>query len=91
VFHVLTLTYVKPLDAIAEVRPAHLTWLQGEVAAGRLVLTGRLESQQGGVLVTGDISTDTAEDLMAADPYAQAGLVRYERVGFTSGLRAPGL
>jgi uncharacterized protein YciI len=65
--------------------------LKGEVEAGRLILTGRLESQQGGVLITGDISTEAAEQLMAADPYTRADLVRYERVGFTGGVHAPGL
>jgi uncharacterized protein YciI len=91
VFHILTLTYTQPADAVDAARPAHLAWLKGEVEAGRLILTGRLESQQGGVLITGDISTEAAEQLMAADPYTRADLVRYERVGFTGGVHAPGL
>jgi uncharacterized protein len=91
VFHVLTLTYLKPLDVVDQTRPAHLDWLNGEVERGRLVLTGRLEDQTGGVLITGDISTEEAEELMAVDPYALAGLVRYVRTGFNGGVRAPGL
>jgi uncharacterized protein len=91
VFHVVTLTYLRPTDVIAQTRPAHLDWLKDEVARGRLILTGRLESQTGGVLITGDISIDDAESLMAHDPYHVAGLVRYDRVGFTGGARAPGL
>ena len=91
VFHVLTLTYLQPTDVIAQTRPAHLDWITNEVARGRLILTGRLESQTGGVLITGDISIDDAESLMAHDPYHVAGLVRYDRVGFTGGARAPGL
>jgi uncharacterized protein YciI len=91
VFHVLTLTYVQPLDVVDQTRPAHLEWIAREVAAGRLILAGRQESQKGGVLVTGDISTEDAEDLIATDPYQVAGLVSYERVGFNAGFRAPGL
>jgi uncharacterized protein YciI len=91
VFHVLTLSYLQPLDVLERVRPAHLAWLQDEVAAGRIVLAGRQESQKGGVLITGDISVEQAEDLIAADPYQQAGLVRYERIGFNGAFRAPGL
>jgi uncharacterized protein YciI len=91
VFHVLTLTYLTPPETIDAARPAHLAWIEREVDAGRLILTGRLESQQGGVLITGDISTEEAEELIAADPYSQAGLVNYERIGFTGGRRAPGL
>jgi len=90
-FHVLTLTYTKPLDEVDVARPAHLEWLDQEIAAGRLLLAGRQESQTGGILITADISTEDAEVLMAQDPYTHAGVVSYQRVGFTAGKRAPGL
>ena len=91
VFHVLTLTYTQPLDVVDANRPAHLAWLQQEVDAGRLILTGRQESGRGGVLITGDITTAEAEQLMASDPYQLAGVVDYQRVSITAGVRAPGL
>lgn len=87
----LTLTYLQSADAIDAARPAHLAWLDGEVDAGRVILTGRLESGTGGVLITSDLSTADAEDVIARDPYHVQGLVRYDRVGFTAGRRAPGL
>ena len=90
-FHVLTLTYVRPLDVVDQTRPAHLEWIDGEIASGRLILAGRQESGAGGVLVTGDITVEEAEDLIAKDPYQLAGLVAYERVSFNAGKRAPGL
>lgn len=90
-FHVLTLTYLQPADAVDLARPAHLEWIKDELQRGRLVLTGRLEDQTGGVLITADISTEAAEELIAADPYSLAGLVRYSRLSFTGGGRAPGL
>ena len=90
-FHVLTLTYLQPLDVVDQTRPAHVAWLNEEVAAGRVLLAGRQESQTGGVLVTGDISVDDAESVIARDPYEQAGLVRYERLSFNGSIRAPGL
>jgi uncharacterized protein YciI len=91
VFHVLTLTYLKPLDVVDQTRPAHVEWINGEIAAGRLLLAGRQESEQGGVLITGDIPTEQAEELIATDPYQLAGLVSYQRVTFNGALRAPGL
>jgi uncharacterized protein YciI len=91
VFHVLTLTYQKPLDVVEQTRPAHVEWIETEIARGRLLLAGRQESERGGVLITGDISVEAAEELIAADPYTLAGLVGYERVGFNAALRAPGL
>jgi len=91
VFHVLALTYLQPTDVIDQTRPAHLNWIKDEVARGRLILAGRLEDQSGGMLITGDVSTEDAEELVANDPYQLAGLVRYERTSFTAGLRSPGL
>jgi uncharacterized protein YciI len=91
VFHVLKLTYLQPLDVIAQTRPAHLAWLEEEVGNGRLILTGRQTDNSGGVLITGDIDEAQADDIVASDPYQQAGLVRYERISFNGGIRAPGL
>lgn len=90
-FHVLTLTYLQPLEVVDRTRPDHVAWIQREIDAGRLILAGRQDTQQGGVLITGDISTEAAEELMAADPYQRAGLVSYRRVSFNGALRAPGL
>lgn len=90
-FHVLTITYLQPLDVIDQARPAHVAWLNDEVAAGRILLSGRQESQEGGVLVTGDISIEDAEDIMARDPYQVAGIVRYDRLSFGRGVCAPQL
>ena len=91
VFHVLKLTYLQPLDVIEEARAAHVAWLQEEIEDGRLILAGRQEDESGGVLITADIGADEADHVMASDPYQQAGLVRYERIGFNGAFRAPGL
>ena len=90
-FHVLKINYDKPIDVIDPIRPAHLAWLADEVAAGRLLLAGRQESGAGGVLVTGDISAEDAQDMIDRDPYTLAGVVTYERLSFNPGIRAPGL
>lgn len=90
-FHVLTITYLQPLDVIDQTRPAHLQWLTDEVAAGRILLAGRVESQQGAVLIAADMSAEDADAVAASDPYTQAGLVRYDRVSFNGAFRAAGL
>ena len=90
-FHVLKLTYLQPLDVIEQTRAAHVAWLKDEIDEGRLILAGRQEDDSGGVLITADISADEAADIMTADPYNQAGVVRYERIGFNGAFRAPGL
>lgn len=90
-FHVLTSTYLQPPDVIEQTRPAHIAWLQDEVEAGRIVLAGRQESERGGVLITGDMSVEDAQNIVDRDPYHLAGVVTYERVGFNGAFRAPGL
>lgn len=90
-FHVLNITYLQPLDVIDQSRPAHLEWLKGEVEGGRILLAGRLESQDGAVLVASDMSAEEADAIAAADPYTLAGVARYDRVSFNAGFRAPGL
>jgi uncharacterized protein YciI len=91
VFHVLKINYDKPIEVIDQTRPAHLAWLADEVTAGRILLAGRQESGTGGVLITGDISAEDAQDIIDRDPYTLAGVVSYERLSFNGGLRAPGL
>lgn len=90
-FHVLTTTYIQPLDVVDQTRPAHVAWLKEEVAAGRILVAGRLESATGAVLITGDLSDEEVEDVIARDPYTVAGLIRCERVSFNGSVRTPGL
>ena len=89
--HVLKSTYLQPPDVVEQTRPAHLEFLTAEIAAGRLLLAGRQEDGSGGLLVTGDISTEDAQDIIARDPYTKAGAANYERTSFNAAVRAPGL
>ncbi|MHA3022770.1 YciI family protein [Mycobacterium sp. BMJ-28] len=90
-FHVLSLTYLQPDEIVDASRPAHLAWLADEVAAGRVILAGRTAQAQGAVLVTGDITVEQADAVVAGDPYTRDGVARYDRVSFAAGFRAPGL
>lgn len=91
VFHVLKSTYLYPPDVIDQHRPAHLAWLQEGIASGRLILAGRREEPGGGMLITGDMSTEDAEAVIADDPYVTAEVAAYERTSFNGAFRAPGL
>jgi uncharacterized protein YciI len=91
VFHVLKSTYLQPPDVVEQTRPAHLEFLQEEIAAGRLILAGRQDDGSGGVLITGDMSVDDAADIVARDPYTAAGAASYERTSFNGAFRASGL
>jgi uncharacterized protein YciI len=84
-------TYLQAPDVVEQTRPAHLEWLEVEVAAGRILLAGRLDDGSGAVLVTGDMSDEDVQDVIDRDPYTPAGAARYERVSFNGAFRAPGL
>ncbi|CPZ56110.1 GTP cyclohydrolase II [Mycobacteroides abscessus] len=43
-YHVLQLTYTQPIDVVDGVRPAHLEWLDAEIAAGNILISGRNEA-----------------------------------------------
>ena len=90
-FHVLKSTYLQPPDVVNETRPAHLEWLKDEVAAGRIVLAGRLEDESGAILITGDLSAEEAQSVVDHDPYTAAEVATYERMSFNGAFRAPGL
>jgi uncharacterized protein len=89
--HVLKSTYLKPPDVVEQTRPAHLEFLKEEVESGRLLLAGRQEDGSGGMLITADLSAEDVEELLARDPYTQAGVANYERTAFNGAFRAPGL
>ena len=89
--HVLKSTYLQAPDVVEQTRPAHLKFLEAEIAAGHLLLAGRQEDGSGGVLITADMTGEEAQALLDRDPYVQADVARYERVSFNSAFRAPGL
>ncbi len=90
-FHVLKSTYLQPADVVNQTRPAHLEWLKSEVAAGRVLLAGRLEDETGAIIVVNDTSAEDVQSLIANDPYTAAGVANYEVVSFNGAFRAPGL
>jgi uncharacterized protein YciI len=91
VFHVLKSTYLQPPDVVEQTRPAHLEFLEAEIDAGRLLLAGRQEDGSGGVLITTDMDSEAAQDIVDRDPYTRAGVAHYERSSFNGAYRAPGL
>lgn len=89
--HVLKSTYLQSPEVVEQTRPAHLEFLKDEIAAGRLLLAGRQEDGSGGMLITSDIDAADADDMVARDPYTQAGVANYERTSFNGAFRATGL
>ena len=83
-FHVLNITYTQPLDVVDQARPAHLEWLDAEIAAGNILISGRNEAGTGGVLITGDIAAEDAEALIAAGHVLEWFEVEPDLIGLTA-------
>lgn len=90
-FHVLKSTYLQSPDVVEQTRPAHLEWLEQEVAAGRILLAGRLDDGSGAVLIAADMSPEDAQDIVDRDPYTPAGAAQYEVTSFNGAYRVEGL
>ncbi|PXX02398.1 uncharacterized protein YciI [Mycolicibacterium moriokaense] len=84
-------TYLQSPDVVEQTRPAHLEFLKSEIDAGRLLLAGRQEDGSGGMLITTDMDSEAAQDIVDRDPYTHAGVARYERSSFNGAYRAAGL
>lgn len=89
--HFLTLTYQAEPDVMAAHKVSHVTWLREQLDAGRVIIAGPLADAAGGVIVTADLSEEEVDALIATDPWIDAGLVTYDRVGFDGRYLTPGL
>jgi len=83
-------TYLADLEAVDANRPAHLEWIDEQVAAGRILVAGRRTPPDGSVIVLRGVAAEAAHELMEQDPHAVRDLVRYDVAGvFTPSKFAP--
>jgi len=75
--------YQRPLEEVDAHREAHLAYLAGLNAQGRLLISGRRVPPVGGVVVLRADSLEEAQAIMAEDPFAKAGVAKYEPIEFT--------
>src|SRR5262245_47088004 len=83
-------TYLADLETVDANRPAHLEWIDAQVAAGRILMAGRRTPPDGSVIVLRETGAEAAHEPMEQDPHALKGLVRYDVAGvFTPSKFAP--
>ena len=75
--------YQRPLEEVDEHREAHLAFLAGLNEQGRILISGRRNPPVGGVIVIDAADLDEAKAIMAGDPYAKAGVAKYEPYEFS--------
>lgn len=76
------LTYVKPLEEIERLLPAHIQFLDGFYAKGKFLCSGRKEPRTGGVILCTCESREEAESIRGQDPFYKEGAARYEIIEF---------
>jgi len=81
VFLVL-IRYVRPIDEVDAVRPAHRVFLQEQYRAGLLVCSGPRTDRTGGVLLAPSGDRAAVDAMCVADPYARAGVAVHEVIEF---------
>ena len=79
----ISLTYVKPLDDIEALLPAHVAFLEKYYASSVFIVSGRKVPRTGGVILANAPSKDALMTILAEDPFHQAKVASYEVTEFT--------
>ena len=79
---VLISRYTVPMDVVRGVAPEHGDWVAAEYARGRIVVSGRRDPWEGGVLVVRGESVDEVRAWIADDPLVLRGVAAYEITAF---------
>jgi len=76
--YVVSLTYVKPIEEIDPLLPAHIEWLEEHYGAGRFLASGRKVPRTGGVILAAKMARQELDAILAADPFHQNGVAQYD-------------
>ncbi len=78
-------TYLKPLEELEALYPAHFAWMMPHYTAGRVLGSGPRVPRTGGILIGREESLEAFQTFLAQDPFVQAGAAHYEIFEFTPG------
>ena len=76
-------TYLKPKSEIAEVTPRHREWLDQHYRSGTFLVSGRMVSGQGGVIVARANTQAELETIFATDPFVVENCSEYSYLPFS--------
>ena len=88
---IVLLEYIRPLDEIDTLIPAHRSFLLRHYASGHFLMSGRREPRTGGVIIASLPSKSQLQQVLQEDPFYQSGVVRYEIVEFVPTMTQPEL
>ena len=85
------LTYVRPLEEVDALIPAHVAFLDQHYASGLFIVSGRRVPRTGGVIVIAGHDREQVVAVLEQDPFKQAGVATYELVEFAPIKMQPGV
>jgi len=88
---VIILRYTKPLAEIDRLMPAHVRFLEEGYAAGVFLASGRRVPRDGGVIIAAGAGVGVVSELMAHDPFVEAGAATFEVIEFRTSFHHPAL
>lgn len=78
----LIVTYTAPLERIDALLPAHVRYLDRFYASGEFLASGPRSPRHGGVIVAHAPDRHHLDEIVATDPFVQAGAATYSIVAF---------
>lgn len=88
---IVMLTYIAPIEEIDALLPPHREYLKRHYAAGTFLASGPKVPRDGGVILARAGSRAELDAVLAEDPFAEAGVARYEVTEFLPGMTCPEL
>jgi len=88
---IVTSSYLRSKADIAAVTPRHREWLDQHYRSGLFLVSGRMVSGAGGVLLAKAESQGELEAVFAQDPFVLEGCAEYSYVAFTPVKRGRGI
>jgi uncharacterized protein YciI len=82
---VITLSYIKPIEEIDRLRPAHLEFLDRYYAKNIFLASGRQTPLKGGVILAVAESRAVIEQIITEDPFHTHHVATFEITEFTPG------
>jgi uncharacterized protein YciI len=82
VISVVVLTYVKPLNEVDSLLPAHVEWLKKGYAEGLFLTSGPKIPRSGGVILAKCDDTEKLKNYLNQDPFQQSGIAKVELIPF---------
>ena len=80
---VIILSYIKPIEEVDRVRPAHLEFLDRYFAKNIFVASGRQTPLKGGVILAVADSRQMVETIITEDPFYSEKIATFEIIEFT--------